>query len=1217
MKRFILFIFLSFSISGIFAQKGFINPSAKYCEMLGYQYVITPDAQGNQVGMCVLPNGTKVNAWDFYKGKVAQEYSYGAKYGFSVETAVEKHNGYTTEYAVCVSEKKGKETKIPLLKLMEMNGDTLFTNKTYKTKNVSSYLNTATYDPNFKAAKSIPTSFDWRNKDGHSYIGGVRNQGSCGSCYAFGATAAAEGSYNVATNNYDGNCADFAESYIIWCLGSMSQYSSHFGGCGGSDYDYQQLQALVDIGTVDESYFPYSDADNQSCNSATTNAPKIKFEEWHRVTCNDEDAIKTAIMTYGTVDAAVYVTTDFQNYSGGVFSDNSTSCTGSPCYNSQINHAISLVGWGHDATKGDYWILRNSWGNTWGENGYMRISVTSAHVGCSIAYLVYNSNQASVPTLTTSDASSIADNSAVCGGNISSDGGATITSSGIAYSTTVNPTISSSTVATSPTVTSGSFTCNISGLTAGTVYHVRSFATNSAGTSYGADKQFTTTGTPPVQYCDSKGNNSSYEHIATVTIGDFTNNSGAAGYTDFTSKVINLSAGSNYSISLTPGFASSSYNEYFKIWIDYNHDGDFTDAGELVYDAGSLTQTTVTGSFTVPSIPEITTRMRVSMKYNGSQTSCEAFSYGEVEDYTVVIGSQVVDQPPTAPANLTSSNIAQTSVNLSWDASSDDNGVTGYDVYKDGAVINTTTNTSFEVTGLSAATSYSFYVKAKDAAGNVSDASNTVNVTTLNATDEPPTAPANLTSSNITKTSVDLSWDASSDDNGVTGYDVYKDGAVINTTTNTSFEVTGLSAATSYSFYVKAKDAAGNVSDASNTVNVTTLDDNQSSYCASSGNTTYNTSTTKVVFNTINNSSAKPSGYSDYTSQSTDVKIGYKYDLTVNVNTDGNYTAHTIVWIDWNNDGDFSDANETYNMGTATNVSDGATGNSPLSITIPSGFTGSTRMRVTTEYNADPTACGTNFDGEVEDYTINIVDGGTPPPPSYCTSKGSNSNYEWIDLVKIGGIDNATGNDGGYMDYTDLTGNIAYGSNTIYFSTGFASSSYTEYWTIWIDYNHDGDFDDAGEQIVSGSSSSSNTLQASFDVPTSATLGKTRMRVSMKYNAASSPCETFSYGEVEDYTVNITASKNSLSSSMYAEILSHENPSFNIYPNPANDFVNINLPDNSGNVHVTIYNMTGTVVRNISITNNSNKINVSDIASGVYTVVINDGNKIVTEKLIK
>jgi len=153
---------------------------------------------------------------------------------------------------------------------------------------------------------------------------------------------------------------------------------------------------------------------------------------------------------------------------------------------------------------------------------------------------------------------------------------------------------------------------------------------------YGETEDYTVNfGNQTITYCSSKGNNSSYEWISGVTVGTFTKTSTAAGYTDFTGEQINLQAGNNYSVALTPGFASSAYMEHWKIWIDLNANGDFTDAGEELY-TGSGTAA-VNGSISIPASASGTTRMRVSMKYNAVQTSCEAFSYGEVEDYTVNI----------------------------------------------------------------------------------------------------------------------------------------------------------------------------------------------------------------------------------------------------------------------------------------------------------------------------------------------------------------------------------------------------------------------------------------------------------------------------------------------------------------------------------------------------------------------------------------------------
>jgi hypothetical protein len=157
-------------------------------------------------------------------------------------------------------------------------------------------------------------------------------------------------------------------------------------------------------------------------------------------------------------------------------------------------------------------------------------------------------------------------------------------------------------------------------------------------------------------------------------------------------------------------------------------------------------------------------------------------------------------------------------------------------------------------------------------------------------------------------------------------------------------------------------------------------------YCTSSGNTSYQTSIRLVSFNTLNNSSSKPSGYSNYTSLVTEVVKGTSIPLTVNLNTDGNYTVYARAWIDWNIDGDFDDAGESFNLGNAGNTSNGPTSASPLSISIPAGAaTGTTRMRISAKYSAYPASCETGFDGEVEDYSLSIQD-----PLMIFYSRGSN-----------------------------------------------------------------------------------------------------------------------------------------------------------------------------------------------------------------------------------
>lgn len=188
-------------------------------------------------------------------------------------------------------------------------------------------------------------------------------------------------------------------------------------------------------------------------------------------------------------------------------------------------------------------------------------------------------------------------------------------------------------------------------------------------------------------------------------------------------------------------------------------------------------------------------------------------------------------QAPTAPANLSSTAVTSTSITLAWNASTDNTGVTGYDVYQGTALKGSVSGTtlSYTASGLSASTSYTFTVKAKDAAGNISSASNALTVITSatgGGDTQAPTAPTNLIVSATTSSAVSLLWTASSDNVGVTGYDVYQGNSVVASVTGTSVTITGLAANTAYAFKVTAKDAAGNVSAASAVVNATTLPNN-------------------------------------------------------------------------------------------------------------------------------------------------------------------------------------------------------------------------------------------------------------------------------------------------------------------------------------------------------------------------------------------------------
>ena len=178
--------------------------------------------------------------------------------------------------------------------------------------------------------------------------------------------------------------------------------------------------------------------------------------------------------------------------------------------------------------------------------------------------------------------------------------------------------------------------------------------------------------------------------------------------------------------------------------------------------------------------------------------------------------------PPTAPTNLTWSHVGMT-VTLSWQASTDNVGVTGYDLYYGSSYLGSFTETTMTSIGLKAGVPYTFSVKAHDAAGNVSEASNQVTVLLpIDQDTTAPTAPTNLTVTSVTSTSIGLNWTASTDDVGVVVYQVLVNGSVAVTVTVPRATISGLAPNTRYTITTEALDAAGNRSPASAPLTVTT-----------------------------------------------------------------------------------------------------------------------------------------------------------------------------------------------------------------------------------------------------------------------------------------------------------------------------------------------------------------------------------------------------------
>ncbi|MFC2141191.1 PKD domain-containing protein, partial [Acidobacteriota bacterium] len=258
-------------------------------------------------------------------------------------------------------------------------------------------------------------------------------------------------------------------------------------------------------------------------------------------------------------------------------------------------------------------------------------------------------------------------------------------------------------------------------------------------------------------YCASQGNTFSMEWIAGVEVGTMNNTSGAAGYTDFTSVVCDLEGGTTVNVVLTPGFNGGPWTEYWKIWIDYNDDHDFEDAGEEVFSGASTS--VVTGSFTVASGIDKVTRMRVSMKYAGYPTPCETFTYGEVEDYTANVFTTGTNYPPVADFTFTTTDLTADFTDTSTDS---DGTVVGWDWdFGDG---NTSTAQNPSHTYAAAGT-YTVSLTVTDDDSATDSVSKPVTVTEPNA---PPVADFTFTTSDLTANFTDTSTDS---DGTIVGWD--------------------------------------------------------------------------------------------------------------------------------------------------------------------------------------------------------------------------------------------------------------------------------------------------------------------------------------------------------------------------------------------------------------------------------------------------------------
>ena len=526
--------------------------------------------------------------------------------------------------------------------------------------------------------------WDWRDRHGKNWITSIKNQGTCGSCWAFSAIGATEAMVNLYFNQQLN--LDLSEQDLISC----SIGGDCVGGVPGNALDY-----IASSGVVDEATFPYSESNGSCINKGTNPLELIKIGGKREFGSSDyprsEDILKKMLIHLGPL-------------SGGL---------------RDWSHAMSLVGYKvvkagdvfyyrdldlwrswKTVTAGDpligktVWIFKNSWGPFFGDEGYVYVETPLTNIIQTFAIETPVNSVETDRQVICEDRDGdgyywwgLGPKPATCNGpdqpdgddtnpdlgpidqygqcleiglspiaNFRSDKLVTTNVEAVAFSDISNNAMSWywSFEGGNPTISTE--TNPVVSYSMPGTYDVTLTVSNTDGSDTKTIQNYISVEKAP--YCESYGN-AVEEWISSVQIGTQTNTSGSSGtegYEDFSSFTFAVESGTTYNLTLTPDFMGESYGEGWNVWIDYNGDSDFNDAGELV-SYGSYSAGVVNRTLKIPSNLNLTTGMRVAMQRNATSMSCAQFSYGEVEDYTILISSNGSIQPPVADFTSSSTNI--------------------------------------------------------------------------------------------------------------------------------------------------------------------------------------------------------------------------------------------------------------------------------------------------------------------------------------------------------------------------------------------------------------------------------------------------------------------------------------------------------------------------------------------------------------------------------
>jgi len=779
------------------------------------------------------------------------------------------------------------------------------------------------------------------------------------------------------------------------------------------------------------------------------------------------------------------------------------------------------------------------------------------------------------------------------------------------------------------TMAVGGNSANLTGLTPETAYEVqvRSECPDNSTSAYSSSVNFTTTEIQ-LNYCSSASTNTSDEYISRVQLNTIDNTSGAQFYSNFTNISTPLTQGQSYTITVTPTWTGTIYAEGYSVWIDYNKDGDFADAGEQVWTRSATTATPVSGSFTIPAGTVLgNTRMRVTMQYNAIPAACGSFTYGEVEDYTVNLQGNAPDtEKPVITLN------GESPVSIEQGDSYTDAGATASDnvdgdLTSEIVVGGDTVDTSLVGT-------YVITYNVTDAAGNAADeVSRTVNVT---ADSTPPVI------TRIGSAIVNVNLGDTYIDEGATATDNFDGDITSNIVTvnpvDTSVEGT-------YIVTYNVTDAAGNAADeVTRTVNVapdttppvitlvgsptvdvnvgdTYNDEGATAVDNVDGDITSAIVTVNPVDTSIVGTYVVTYNVSDSAGNAAD-----EVTRTVNVNADTTPPVITLIGspiVDVNVGDTYNDAGATASDNVDGDITSNIVTVNPVNTSVEGSYIVTYNVSDAAGNAADEVTRTVNVNAVPNDVVLNQGffengwDGWTDGGSDCSRKKDNNRSYEGSYSIML--RDNSGVASSMTLSNVNLT---PYAEVTVDFYFFVNSMENNE--DFWLRY-----FNGSNWSTVavwrSGDNINNNTFYNASVVLTASQFNFAANSGFRFQNDASGNNDQIFIDQVT-ITASTTAgntqnSINALQENYVANASSNEfgdtDDDFVMYPNPVSGHtLNIKLFDNYyENISFEVVNMLGQTLLEGKL--EDSRINVSSLNAGVYFIKINDGDEVMVRKFIK